>query len=177
MRTTGRGLTESPMDEGLMRETHVLVEYDQSALERPVRVVGLFATVEDAEHWAEQHLASAWDVVSYSPHQTAASTPADLRIAAGLLAAGRPWKEGTAMQKSETARVPLSADEVGNLTWQKSSFSNGAGGMCLEISAGPDGKILLRESDRPTELIATDKPRLDAFLRGAQAGEFDHLTV
>ncbi len=81
------------------------------------------------------------------------------------------------MPKTENARVPLTVDEVSELTWQKSSFSNGSGGMCLEISAGPGGQILLRESDRPTELIATDKARLGAFLRGVQAGEFDHLTV
>lgn len=160
-----------------MRECHVLVEYDLSALERPARVIGLFATVEDAEYWAEQQLHSPWDVVSYVPYQTAVSTPADPRIAAGLLAAGQPRKKGTAVPRSETARVPLSVDEVRGLTWQRSSFSNGAGGLCLEISAGPGGQILLRESDRPTELIATDKARLGAFLRGVQAGEFDRLTV
>ncbi|MEV8393257.1 MULTISPECIES: DUF397 domain-containing protein [unclassified Streptomyces] len=59
------------------------------------------------------------------------------------------------------------------ITWQKSSFSQGAG-ECVEISAA-SGKILIRESDSPDNIVSTSRERLGALILGIKAGEFDHL--
>ncbi|MCM2420981.1 DUF397 domain-containing protein [Streptomyces sp. RKAG293] len=62
---------------------------------------------------------------------------------------------------------------VTRITWQKSSFSEG-NGNCVELAMGLGG-ILVRESDRPDEVISTTPARLRAFVSGIKAGEFDHL--
>ncbi|MFD3909931.1 MULTISPECIES: DUF397 domain-containing protein [unclassified Streptomyces] len=59
------------------------------------------------------------------------------------------------------------------ITWQKSSFSQGAG-ECVEIAAA-SGKILIRESDSPENIVATSHERLGAFILAIKAGEFDDL--
>ncbi|MGK5499403.1 DUF397 domain-containing protein [Streptomyces sp. URMC 125] len=59
-------------------------------------------------------------------------------------------------------------------TWTKSSFSEGEGANCIELAV-QDGHVLIRESDRPDEVVVTTPAKLDAFLKGAKAGEFDHL--
>ncbi|MFJ6622663.1 DUF397 domain-containing protein [Kitasatospora sp. NPDC091335] len=62
-------------------------------------------------------------------------------------------------------------------TWQKSSYSNAEGANnCLELATGIDGLRHLRESDAPETVLTTSATRLRAFLLGAKAGEFDHLT-
>ncbi|MFD9464766.1 DUF397 domain-containing protein [Streptomyces sp. NPDC060027] len=43
------------------------------------------------------------------------------------------------------------------LIWQKSSFSTGGEGNCVELAAAVSGRIHLRESDRPGD-IATSTP-------------------
>ncbi|MEV4863486.1 DUF397 domain-containing protein [Streptomyces ossamyceticus] len=47
--------------------------------------------------------------------------------------------------------------------WQKSSFSSGGEGNCIELAAATPPRIHLRESDRPDE-IATASPRALALL-------------
>ncbi|MFC5663614.1 DUF397 domain-containing protein [Kitasatospora misakiensis] len=60
------------------------------------------------------------------------------------------------------------------LNWQKSSYSGDAAD-CVEIAA--DGSLIhIRESDDPAIAITTTKAKLAAWLQGAKAGEFDHLT-
>lgn len=50
------------------------------------------------------------------------------------------------------------------LTWQKSSFSTGGEGNCVELAAADaPHRIHLRESDRPQE-IATATPHALAYL-------------
>ncbi|GGK47622.1 DUF397 domain-containing protein [Streptomyces flaveus] len=49
------------------------------------------------------------------------------------------------------------------LTWQKSSFSGGGEGNCVELAATAPDRIHLRESDHPHE-IATATPRALANL-------------
>ncbi|WP_406477458.1 DUF397 domain-containing protein [Streptomyces sp. NBC_01615] len=58
------------------------------------------------------------------------------------------------------------------LTWQKSSFSGGGNGECVELAAATTGHIHihLRESDEP-HAIATTTPRtLAALLNALKAG-------
>ncbi|WP_405617925.1 DUF397 domain-containing protein [Streptomyces sp. NBC_01511] len=57
--------------------------------------------------------------------------------------------------------------------WQKSSFSQGAG-ECVEISA-TSGRIFIRESDSPENIVTTNRKKLGALILGIKAGEFDHL--
>ncbi|MER5468773.1 DUF397 domain-containing protein [Streptomyces sp. NPDC002935] len=49
------------------------------------------------------------------------------------------------------------------LVWQKSSFSGGGEGECVELAATATGHIHLRESDRPGD-IATSTPHALAGL-------------
>lgn len=58
------------------------------------------------------------------------------------------------------------------LAWQKSTFSTGDQGECIELSTDPTGRIHLRESDRPTEIATTSPTALAgllAALRGSSA--------
>ncbi|MGW4893034.1 DUF397 domain-containing protein [Kitasatospora sp. NPDC004240] len=59
--------------------------------------------------------------------------------------------------------------------WQKSSYS-GANADCVEVRT-VDGLIELRESDDGDIIIRTTPAKFAAFLHGAKAGEFDHLTT
>lgn len=57
------------------------------------------------------------------------------------------------------------------LTWQKSSFSGGSGsGECVEVAVAQDGRVLLRESDRPGEIIAADAQKLAALISAIKRG-------
>ncbi|MFI9329531.1 DUF397 domain-containing protein [Kitasatospora sp. NPDC052868] len=62
---------------------------------------------------------------------------------------------------------------MNQLNWQKSSFS-GERANCVEIAT--DGDLVhIRESDDPSNVVTTTKAKLDAWIRGAKAGEFDHF--
>ncbi|MGC4980889.1 DUF397 domain-containing protein [Streptomyces sp. DT193] len=52
---------------------------------------------------------------------------------------------------------------MSRLAWQKSSFSTGGEGNCVELATAATGHIHLRESDRPDD-IATSTPRALASL-------------
>ncbi|MFH8492269.1 DUF397 domain-containing protein [Streptomyces longisporoflavus] len=58
--------------------------------------------------------------------------------------------------------------------WLKSSFSTDSEGNCLELKRVGDS-VHLRESDAPDTIVETTPEKLLAFLKGAKAGEFDHL--
>ncbi|MFG3056217.1 DUF397 domain-containing protein [Kitasatospora sp. NPDC048239] len=62
-----------------------------------------------------------------------------------------------------------------DLTWQKSSFS-GNQANCVEIATDGD-VVYVRESDDPAKVVTTTKAKLDAWIRGAKAGEFDHFAL
>ncbi|MEU7040457.1 DUF397 domain-containing protein [Streptomyces varsoviensis] len=54
--------------------------------------------------------------------------------------------------------------------WQKSSFSGGStNGECVEVAAGLDGRIRLRESDAPDTVLAADRAAWSAFLKAVKA--------
>jgi hypothetical protein len=62
-----------------------------------------------------------------------------------------------------------------HITWRKSTFSGHADNNCLEV-AHASGKVSLRESDDPTEVVTTTPASLGAFIRAAKRGGLDHLT-
>ncbi|MFE6744920.1 DUF397 domain-containing protein [Kitasatospora purpeofusca] len=64
---------------------------------------------------------------------------------------------------------------MGNLDWQKSSYSGDAAD-CVEVAS--EGELIrIRESDDPAVIVTTTKAKLAAWLQGAKAGEFDHFTA
>lgn len=56
------------------------------------------------------------------------------------------------------------------LTWQKSSFSGGGEGECVELAASAPYRIHLRESDRPSEITTTTPQALTNLLHAVKAG-------
>jgi hypothetical protein len=60
--------------------------------------------------------------------------------------------------------------------WRKSSHSI-SDGHCVEVRAEPDGMIAVRDSkDRAGPVLRFTREEWEALVRGAQAGEFGHLT-
>ncbi|WP_216214669.1 DUF397 domain-containing protein [Amycolatopsis aidingensis] len=68
-----------------------------------------------------------------------------------------------------------SSDSTGMHGWRKSSYSGQNG--CVELSGSAPGHIRVRDSklgaDSP--ILVFDRHEIQAFLRGAKDGEFDHL--
>ncbi|AQA13215.1 DUF397 domain-containing protein [Streptomyces samsunensis] len=62
---------------------------------------------------------------------------------------------------------------MSDLTWQKSSFSDGAGPNCVELAAAHDG-IRIRESDEPEAVIRTSPAALGVLIGAIKAGRLDH---
>ncbi|MEV0637054.1 DUF397 domain-containing protein [Streptomyces sp. NPDC050619] len=56
------------------------------------------------------------------------------------------------------------------LTWQKSSFSSGGEGNCVELAASTSSLIHLRESDHPHQLATTTPHALANLLHAVKAG-------
>ncbi|WP_274559053.1 DUF397 domain-containing protein [Streptomyces spiramyceticus] len=57
--------------------------------------------------------------------------------------------------------------------WQKSSYSNGMGGECLEFAAVPTGAFV-RDSKRPAEaLMAVGGVAWSEFIRAVHRGELN----
>lgn len=54
-------------------------------------------------------------------------------------------------------------------TWQKSSFSTGGEGNCIELAAATPGHIHLRESDHPHDIATTTPHALAELLRAIKA--------
>ncbi|MCT9005182.1 DUF397 domain-containing protein [Streptomyces sp. NPDC054766] len=51
------------------------------------------------------------------------------------------------------------------LVWQKSSFSTGGEGNCVELAAAVSGHIHLRESDQPYDVATSTPHALAGLLR------------
>jgi hypothetical protein len=63
-----------------------------------------------------------------------------------------------------------------DLAWRKSSFSADQG-ACVELAPLPDGRVAVRNSNHPDAgTVYFTRREMDAWLKGAQAGEFDDLT-
>ncbi|MGW1757039.1 DUF397 domain-containing protein [Streptomyces mirabilis] len=60
---------------------------------------------------------------------------------------------------------------MARLTWQKSSFSGGGEGNCVELAAAAtSGRIHLRESDQPHEVATTTPHALAGLLNALKSG-------
>jgi hypothetical protein len=58
------------------------------------------------------------------------------------------------------------------LTWQKSSFSTGGEGNCVELAATPTfDRIHLRESDQPATIATATPHALANLLHAVKAGK------
>ncbi|MGW0247377.1 DUF397 domain-containing protein [Nocardia goodfellowii] len=61
-----------------------------------------------------------------------------------------------------------------DLNWRVSSYSDN--GTCVQVAKGPNGNILVRNSNRPDAGTVEFTPaEVDAFFKGAAAGEFEDL--
>lgn len=71
----------------------------------------------------------------------------------------------------------LAGVEVGELNWRTSSYSNGAGGMCVEVAPLGAGMVV-RDSKNPAgAVLAFSAAEWDAFLAGARDGEFERRSA
>lgn len=69
----------------------------------------------------------------------------------------------------------MRASDLGTEGWHR-PWSGGNGGNCVEARKLPDGRVALRQSTDPDgpALIYTSG-EINAFIRGAKAGEADFL--
>jgi hypothetical protein len=70
--------------------------------------------------------------------------------------------------------APVFQPDVADLSWRKSSFSNGNG--CVEAAPMNNGLIAVRDSKNPQAGHQVyNALEWRAFLAGVRNGEFDHL--
>jgi Domain of unknown function (DUF397) len=63
-----------------------------------------------------------------------------------------------------------------DLAWRISSFSADQG-ACVQLAPLPDGRVAVRNSNHPEAgTVFFTRREMDAWVRGAKAGEFDDLT-
>ncbi|MEU5052418.1 DUF397 domain-containing protein [Streptomyces sp. NPDC021096] len=62
---------------------------------------------------------------------------------------------------------------MSQIAWRKSSFSAGPEGSCVEVAPGLGGRIHLRESDHPADVLTTAPVTLAALLAEIKAGRLD----
>ncbi|GAA2485585.1 hypothetical protein GCM10010406_22220 [Streptomyces thermolineatus] len=69
----------------------------------------------------------------------------------------------------------MSPSALNDAQWRKSSFS-GNNGTCVEVAALADGRIAVRNSNRPEAgTVFFTSAEMDAWVKGVKAGEFDDL--
>jgi len=79
------------------------------------------------------------------------------------------------MHRIEGNGVP--ADQLGSVTWRKSSASNPSGD-CIEVAALDSGAVAVRNSRDPQgPALVYTRAEIAAFVAGAKDGEFDDLTA
>ena len=64
---------------------------------------------------------------------------------------------------------------MNDLTWRKSTFSNGNGGSCVEVADLPDGGRLVRDTKlgEASPVLRYTEGEWTAFLDGVRDGQFD----
>jgi len=62
-----------------------------------------------------------------------------------------------------------------DLTWRKSTFSNGHGGSCVEVADLPDGGRAVRDTKlgETSPVLRYTRSEWEAFLAGVRDGQFD----
>ena len=71
----------------------------------------------------------------------------------------------------------MAASHLAITHWRTSSFS-GNNGTCVEVAALRDGRIAVRNSNRPHEgIVVFTRAEMNAWISGVKAGEFDDLTT
>jgi hypothetical protein len=69
----------------------------------------------------------------------------------------------------------MSASCLQEVSWLKSRVSNPSGN-CVEMAELPDGGIAVRNSRFPDgPALLYTRAEIDAFIRGAKDGDFDHM--
>lgn len=58
------------------------------------------------------------------------------------------------------------------LTWQKSSFSTGGEGECVELATSPTGGIHFRESDEPAQIATANPAAVGELFTAIKRGRF-----
>ncbi|WP_322767844.1 DUF397 domain-containing protein [Frankia sp. Cr1] len=75
------------------------------------------------------------------------------------------------MSKDRTRKPTLDGFDPDAVTWTTSSFSNGAGGMCVEAGAH-DGGVVVRDSKSPNgPVLSFSRAEWAAFVDGVENGE------
>ena len=69
-----------------------------------------------------------------------------------------------------TTEKPTLPSDLSTLTWHTSSYSNGAGGMCVQV-ASVDGGVAIRDSKNPDVALAFTREEYRAFTDGVRDGE------
>jgi hypothetical protein len=78
------------------------------------------------------------------------------------------------MEGEEMTSDGLTVEQVDGLKWRRSSYSNGAGGMCVEAAQLPGGEVAVRNSRAPYGPVVTFTAlEWGAFLLGAKDAEFE----
>ncbi len=68
----------------------------------------------------------------------------------------------------------LTATDLAEAVWKKSSLSGNGGGNCVEVATNLPGLIAVRDSKNPSGPALTFTPaEWDAFLGGVKLGEFE----
>lgn len=71
----------------------------------------------------------------------------------------------------------MPATRLREVEWIKSRASNPSGN-CVEMAELPDGGVAVRNSRFPDgPALLYTRAEMDAFIRGAKDGEFDHMIV
>jgi hypothetical protein len=69
----------------------------------------------------------------------------------------------------------MPAGDLQDAVWRKSQLSNSQG-ACVELADLPGGAVAVRNSRFPGgPALIYSRAEIDAFIRGAKDGEFDHL--
>ncbi|MFF1694004.1 DUF397 domain-containing protein [Streptomyces sp. NPDC058257] len=58
------------------------------------------------------------------------------------------------------------------LVWQKSSFSGGGNGECVELATAPTGGVHFRESDEPARIATANPVAMRGLFSAIRRGSF-----
>ncbi|MEV7087532.1 DUF397 domain-containing protein [Streptomyces sp. NPDC093085] len=72
--------------------------------------------------------------------------------------------------------LPAPAPDPATLEWVRAAPEGDDGeGPWIEVAAGADDLVHLRETSDPDNIVTTTQVKWEAFVKGVMAGEFDHF--